>query len=167
MTWKRENSWPYRGSNSDPLVVQPVASRYTYYVIPPHSLTIILRRMGFVWKRSQSKRLILAKHAGIVNRSSIYLEKSGGRGGRDSFCLDVSWVGNNLTFHKCWQKRDNAHGVIGIENCIENVTTCKYRLTKWDALRHRRQTNSTNTEKWLSTKVLSPINVSNVNLDMR
>jgi hypothetical protein len=28
-TWKRENSLPYRDSNFDPSVVQPVASRYT------------------------------------------------------------------------------------------------------------------------------------------
>jgi hypothetical protein len=27
--WRRENHWPYRDSNSDPSVVQPVASRYT------------------------------------------------------------------------------------------------------------------------------------------
>jgi hypothetical protein len=27
--WRRENSWPYQDSNSDPSVVQPVASRYT------------------------------------------------------------------------------------------------------------------------------------------
>jgi hypothetical protein len=28
-TWRSENSFPRRDSNSDPLVVQPVASRYT------------------------------------------------------------------------------------------------------------------------------------------
>jgi hypothetical protein len=27
--WRRQNSCPYRDSNSDPLAVQPVASRYT------------------------------------------------------------------------------------------------------------------------------------------
>jgi hypothetical protein len=32
--WRRENSWPYRKSNSDPSVVQPVASRYTDWAIP-------------------------------------------------------------------------------------------------------------------------------------
>jgi hypothetical protein len=26
---KKRNSWPYRDSNSDPSVVQPIASRYT------------------------------------------------------------------------------------------------------------------------------------------
>jgi hypothetical protein len=29
--WRRENSWPYWDSNSDPSVVQPVDSRYTDY----------------------------------------------------------------------------------------------------------------------------------------
>jgi hypothetical protein len=33
-TWRIENSWPYRDSNSEPSVVQPVASRYTDYAIP-------------------------------------------------------------------------------------------------------------------------------------
>jgi hypothetical protein len=31
-----ENSWPYQDLNSDPLVIQPVASRYTnYYILAP------------------------------------------------------------------------------------------------------------------------------------
>jgi hypothetical protein len=33
-SWGRENSWLYRDANSDPSVVQPVASRYTDYCIP-------------------------------------------------------------------------------------------------------------------------------------
>jgi hypothetical protein len=33
-TGRRENSWPYRDSNSDPSVVQPVASLYTDCAIP-------------------------------------------------------------------------------------------------------------------------------------
>jgi hypothetical protein len=42
-SWRRGgNSWPYRDSNSDPSVVQPVASRYTNYAIPtqdsPHGV---------------------------------------------------------------------------------------------------------------------------------
>jgi hypothetical protein len=32
--WRRENSSPYRDSNSDPSVVQSVASRYTDYATP-------------------------------------------------------------------------------------------------------------------------------------
>jgi hypothetical protein len=32
-TWRRQNSWPYQDSNSDPSVVQPVASRYTDWAI--------------------------------------------------------------------------------------------------------------------------------------
>jgi hypothetical protein len=33
-TWGRENILPYQDSNSDPSVVQPVVSHYTYYDIP-------------------------------------------------------------------------------------------------------------------------------------
>jgi hypothetical protein len=37
-----ENSWPYRDSNSDPFVVQPIASRYTDYTNPaPFFLCIV------------------------------------------------------------------------------------------------------------------------------
>jgi hypothetical protein len=32
--WRRENSWSYRDSNSDPSIVQSVASRYTDCAIP-------------------------------------------------------------------------------------------------------------------------------------
>jgi hypothetical protein len=34
MTWRRENSWVYRDSNSNPLVIQPIAVHYTNYDIP-------------------------------------------------------------------------------------------------------------------------------------
>jgi hypothetical protein len=34
MIWRRENSSPYRDSNFNPMVVQPVASHYTDYAIP-------------------------------------------------------------------------------------------------------------------------------------
>jgi murein endopeptidase len=34
ITWRGDNSWPYRDSNSNPSVFQPVASRYTDYAIP-------------------------------------------------------------------------------------------------------------------------------------
>jgi hypothetical protein len=41
-TWRRENSSPYRDSNSDPSVVQPVTSRYTDYAIPVPIIIIII-----------------------------------------------------------------------------------------------------------------------------
>jgi hypothetical protein len=34
MTWRGESSCPHRDTNSDPSVVQPVASRYTDWAIP-------------------------------------------------------------------------------------------------------------------------------------
>jgi hypothetical protein len=39
-TWKKENSWYHRDSNSDPSVVQPVASRYTDCAIPASALDV-------------------------------------------------------------------------------------------------------------------------------
>jgi hypothetical protein len=39
-TWRRENSRPYRNSNSDPSVVQVVASRYTYLRYPGSVLSL-------------------------------------------------------------------------------------------------------------------------------
>jgi hypothetical protein len=41
-TWRRENSWPYRSSNSDLSVVQPVGSRYTNYAIPAPLLNLFV-----------------------------------------------------------------------------------------------------------------------------
>jgi hypothetical protein len=40
-TWKRENSWSYRDSNSYLCVVQAVASRYTDWANPTPRLTIV------------------------------------------------------------------------------------------------------------------------------
>jgi hypothetical protein len=43
--WRRENSWPYRDSNSDSSVSQPVVSRYTDWAIPAPT-----------WKRSNEEK---------------------------------------------------------------------------------------------------------------
>jgi hypothetical protein len=40
--WRSENLLPYRESNSKPLVVQPVASRYTDYVATTISSLFII-----------------------------------------------------------------------------------------------------------------------------
>jgi hypothetical protein len=53
-SWSRrhgENSWTYWDSNSDPSVVQPVASRSTDYAIPAPKVTTPWRCMG-EWRYS-------------------------------------------------------------------------------------------------------------------
>jgi hypothetical protein len=45
---RRENSWPYRDSNSDPSVVQPVASRHTDYATPA-PMNSLLRYMNYLF----------------------------------------------------------------------------------------------------------------------
>jgi hypothetical protein len=40
--WRRENSFPHRYSNSDPSVVQPVASRHTDYAILVHNYNVVV-----------------------------------------------------------------------------------------------------------------------------
>jgi hypothetical protein len=42
---RRKNSWPYRDSNSDSLVIQPVASRYTNYAIQASRLSLFIGKL--------------------------------------------------------------------------------------------------------------------------
>jgi hypothetical protein len=53
-TWKRENFCPYRDSNSDRSVVQPVASRYTDWAIAAHAISVY----GFKFHNGPWKRQI-------------------------------------------------------------------------------------------------------------
>jgi hypothetical protein len=53
MTWRGENSWPYRDSNPDFSVVQPVASRYTDYGIQaPFSNNVPILTSDFIFHAS-------------------------------------------------------------------------------------------------------------------
>jgi hypothetical protein len=51
--WRSENSYLHWDLNSDPSVVQPVASRYTDYTIEK-LLTILGRRSGNMIERNRS-----------------------------------------------------------------------------------------------------------------
>jgi hypothetical protein len=53
-TWRSENSWPYRDSNSNSSVVQPVTSRYIDCSIPAPNLTylsVCISKGSDSWKR--------------------------------------------------------------------------------------------------------------------
>jgi hypothetical protein len=49
MTWRRENSGPYDYSNSNPLVVQAVPSRYTDYATQFSPIYYTLSEMNFAF----------------------------------------------------------------------------------------------------------------------
>jgi hypothetical protein len=74
-TWRTENSWFYRGSNSVPSVVQSVASLYTDWATPARNFTEnvskwILEKFynGLV---SEIKSFLLVKNAWRPNKKSV------------------------------------------------------------------------------------------------
>jgi hypothetical protein len=54
MIWRNENSWPYRNSNSEPSVIQSVASRYTDCAISAPHVSYDLHKI----KKSFSEELL-------------------------------------------------------------------------------------------------------------
>jgi hypothetical protein len=58
-----DDVWPYRDSNSDPSVVQPIASRYTDYAFPAPAPVRNSKKVGkerkFCWKSTYSIYFIL------------------------------------------------------------------------------------------------------------
>jgi hypothetical protein len=74
-TWRRENSWPHRDSNSEPSVVQPVASRYTDCAIPSqpsHKRTI----KGFLVSYFVSVTIYFERNrssSGNVHKLAMYM----------------------------------------------------------------------------------------------
>jgi hypothetical protein len=73
--------------------------------------------MGFTWKRSVSKRKVPVDRQDIIDWRCRYLIKM--RQAREKlkniFFIDETWVDNNLTFRKCWQRS-------GIRGVIETVS---------------------------------------------
>jgi hypothetical protein len=68
--WRRENSLPYRDSNSNPSVFQPVASSYIDYVIPAH----IPSGIGLL-KIKAEKTTVLTNFCNTVNEITIITSK--------------------------------------------------------------------------------------------
>jgi hypothetical protein len=74
---REENSSHYQNSNSDPSVVQPVASRYTDYAIPAPHLNVLLFQT--VNKPFRSTNFILCKkqYCGIGMLACMYVRVFG------------------------------------------------------------------------------------------
>ncbi|PSN32354.1 hypothetical protein C0J52_21638 [Blattella germanica] len=72
------------------------------------SLNRLLIKIGYKWKKTQSKGKVLIERADIVEWRHQYLRKieQFHNEGREIVYLDESWVDNNLTFKKCWEHAD-------------------------------------------------------------
>jgi hypothetical protein len=116
--WRRENSWPYRYSNSDPSVVQSVASRYTDWAIPASTFFNVF--FDLVLLRWMIRCLLQAEHGmGDVNFVTclyivIYL----------GVTIDGVWIGELDLLITCTQLgiTSNYSAIANIH--ILQITTC-------------------------------------------
>jgi hypothetical protein len=86
-TWRSENSCPYWDSNSDPLVVQPVASRYTDCAIP--ALPILKRTVNYT--RNNNTSLSMHAQSSLVWWSHNTPVCSTCMSGNCPLLLNLSW----------------------------------------------------------------------------
>jgi hypothetical protein len=131
------------------------------------SLGRVVKRMGFKWRKCQSKRKLLIERADIVAWRSKYLvkKKQYREEGRPVMYVE-SWVDSNLTFRKCWQSDDvmgiqmNVNSgnrlimlhVGGINGFVPN-SHLVYRAGSATGDYHG-QMNSANFEKWVVEKLV-------------
>jgi hypothetical protein len=98
-TWRRENSWHYRDSNSDLSVVQPVASRYTHYAImvaPENKVfgkrwstslaLIVLRKLH----KAQSSQKQFVSHCGYVAQHDYRIVRAYGQ--QENRYCSIIWI---------------------------------------------------------------------------
>ncbi|XP_063237876.1 uncharacterized protein LOC134539624 [Bacillus rossius redtenbacheri] len=147
----------------------PILKEKIGWIWSKSSLCRLLKEMGFVWRKTQDKRVVLLERADIVRWRSKYLTemKKIRKDGKEKFFLDETWVDTNLTFKKCWQKKDDINCVMSIGNAAHRLIVlntglrngflpgaCVVYKASATVGDYHRQMNSVNFEKWLSEKVL-------------
>ncbi|GLG95894.1 Uncharacterized protein GBIM_02761 [Gryllus bimaculatus] len=72
----------------------------------------LMKKMGFRWKKCNSKRKVLIERADIVDWRSKYLVQMRNlrEEGREIVYIDETWIDNSLVVKKCWQHDD----IIGV-----------------------------------------------------
>ncbi|XP_068082557.1 uncharacterized protein [Anabrus simplex] len=147
----------------------PVLEKEIKWKWSPTSLRKVLKDMGFVWKKVQNKRVLLLERADVVDWRARFLVqiKHAREEGKEVFYLDESWIDNNITSGKCWQREKDVVGVtawgcslkrliiasVGSEKGFirEAQLIFEARSTQGD---YHGQMNSDNFEKWFRTSVL-------------
>jgi hypothetical protein len=89
-TWRREYSWPYRGSKSDPSAVEPVTSRYTDWAIPASPK--IRRNVGHPQLRWRDQH---------DDGDEMLLKRS---------CCGLLWDSIQIFAFRDWEKREKSVG---------------------------------------------------------
>jgi hypothetical protein len=91
----------------------PIIKEKIHFPWGSKSLGRIVKRMGFMWRKCQSKRKILIDRADTVEwRSKYHVKMNQYREEGCSILSDEeSWVNGNVTFRKCRQSDD----VMGIQ----------------------------------------------------
>jgi hypothetical protein len=132
------------------------------------TLREIIRQMGFTWKKSQNKWVILVERQDILNWRSRYITTISRmrHDGKRIFYLE-SWVNSNMTFNRCWQKKGDVQGIMATSNASNRLIIVhigseksflagglliyKARAVTRD---YHGQINVENFKKWLSSQVL-------------
>jgi hypothetical protein len=73
---EENNSWPYRDSNSDPSVVQPIASRYTDWAIPLNRVIICVS-----WRYRNLFSVVVCKYRTAISLKCGHMTAAGKKNG--------------------------------------------------------------------------------------
>ena len=77
---------------------------------------LLLRNVGFKWKRSQGRRKVIIERYGIVDLLCRYLNKSAStmKKNMNIVYIDEMWIDTSYTTKYCWQSKDERGSLLPI-----------------------------------------------------